>query len=335
MLYAGIDEAGYGPTLGPLCVGATIFTAPGDAAAPACLWKSLRSAVCRGGAKADPRRIAVDDSKLLKRPGSFDPKSFAVSVERLERGVLAFMRAGGADHSDDDALITALRGRPFRAPAWYAGHEPLALPAANDAGALRLASDRLARVCETKGVRVRALRCVVLSECVFNERYARAGSKAAVSGGVVGAMLSRLWAMLAAPGEDAEREAFVAIDRQGGRTRYEAFLRRRLPGADIRVIEESAERSVYEARADGSEAPRRMRIQFQVECERTHLPVALASMTAKLARELMMRRFNAYWSARIAELKPTAGYATDARRWLRDASPHLTERERRDLVRLA
>jgi hypothetical protein len=58
---------------------------------------------------------------------------------------------------------------------------------------------------------------------------------------------------------------------------------------------------------------------FEVEAEARHFPVALASMTAKLVRELAMMRFNRYWSGRMAELKPTAGYRNDAHRWLDDA----------------
>jgi len=334
VLYAGIDEAGYGPTLGPLCIGAAIFAVEADPGSdPPDLWKTLRSAVCRASARSNGAKVAVDDSKRLKRQGSFDDRSFAHSVELLERGVLSFLHASGAEHHDDAALLEALRGRVATGPEWYRASAPLPLPVASDGAALRLTGGRLARVCASTAVTVRALRCVVLDERVFNARLARTGSKAAVSGGVVSAMLGRLWSMLAR--SEADREAVVAVDRQGGRTRYEAMLRRRLPDAAIRVVEESPDRSAYEATADGPTGPRRMRVSFQVECERSHLPVALASMTAKYARELMMRRFNAYWGARIAELKPTAGYATDARRWLRDASPHLSEAERADLVRRA
>ena len=57
---------------------------------------------------------------------------------------------------------------------------------------------------------------------------------------------------------------------------------------------------------------------FEVDAEAAHFPVALASMAAKLVRELRMARFNRYWGARASELKPTAGYRADAERWLAD-----------------
>jgi hypothetical protein len=58
-------------------------------------------------------------------------------------------------------------------------------------------------------------------------------------------------------------------------------------------------------------------------------------MIAKLVRELSMARFNRYWCARRAELKPTAGYAQDARRWLHDMQDVLHPDERAAMVRIA
>ena len=58
-------------------------------------------------------------------------------------------------------------------------------------------------------------------------------------------------------------------------------------------------------------------------------------MAAKLVRELAMMRFNTYWCTRIPELKPTAGYVQDARRWLGDTREHITDEQRSQMVRLA
>jgi len=48
------------------------------------------------------------------------------------------------------------------------------------------------------------------------------------------------------------------------------------------------------------------------------LPTALASMTAKYFRELAMRAFNHFWAAAVPNLRPTAGYPVDARRFKAD-----------------
>jgi hypothetical protein len=58
-------------------------------------------------------------------------------------------------------------------------------------------------------------------------------------------------------------------------------------------------------------------------------------MGAKLVRELLVARLNAYWSARCVELKPTAGYAQDGARFLRDLAGVATPGELRELRRNA
>jgi hypothetical protein len=58
-------------------------------------------------------------------------------------------------------------------------------------------------------------------------------------------------------------------------------------------------------------------------------------MAAKFVRELAMIRFNAYWGDRIPELKPTAGYVQDARRWLSDTHDHVSDEQRTQMIRLA
>ena len=56
-----------------------------------------------------------------------------------------------------------------------------------------------------------------------------------------------------------------------------------------------------------------------------HLPVALASMAAKLVRELLMQRLNRFFTERMPDLAPTAGYVQDGRRWLQEVDPVLQD----------
>ena len=69
----------------------------------------------------------------------------------------------------------------------------------------------------------------------------------------------------------------------------------------------------------------------------THLPVALASMTAKYLRELAMIRLNRFFREALPEIKPTAGYVQDGRRFLQEVRPVIEDRrlQAAELVRKA
>ncbi len=60
-------------------------------------------------------------------------------------------------------------------------------------------------------------------------------------------------------------------------------------------------------------------IGFYTGGESRHLPVALASRAAKLAREKYMLRFNAFFQRHDPGVKATAGYYTDAQRFLKES----------------
>ena len=121
----------------------------------------------------------------------------------------------------------------------------------------------------------------------------------------------------------------IICDRQSGRLDYEDIIAKAFPGEGAALDVRTNHLSRYLLR-DGAIA-----VNFETQAEDRHLPTALASMAAKLVRELLMARFNRYFAARLPELKPTAGYVQDARRWLRDTEGVLDPDERRVMVRLA
>src|SRR4051794_12604170 len=84
MRWVGIDEAGYGPNLGPLVMTAVVAEGV-DERAPD-LWSDLAATVARAGDPSD--RLWVDDSKaILKAPSG---------RARLEATCLAVLAAAGA-----------------------------------------------------------------------------------------------------------------------------------------------------------------------------------------------------------------------------------------------
>jgi hypothetical protein len=327
LIYAGIDEAGYGPMLGPLCVGLAVFRIeshePGGRAPD--LWALLRSGVCRslGEQRGDRRhRVAIADSKKLKLPNRGVSRH---PLLHLERAVLSLLRSVGVSPSDDAHLLAALGAR-LPGEAWYAGG-PIPLPIAGDARELGIASNVLSSSMSSAGVSLEELRCTVVGEEAFNATVRETGSKAEVTARAIGAHLRLVRERWGGGGAEVR----IACDRLGGRTGYADLLARELPGVGVRAIAESAELSVYDLGA----GPRPARVQFMADSESAHLPVAAASIAAKLVRELAMLRFNRHFSGLQPELRPTAGYVADARRWLEDARGTLDAPTRRRLVRLA
>jgi len=327
-IYAGIDEAGYGPLLGPLTVSMAVFHVegwqPGDP--PVDLWDRLGRAVGRTASDA-PARIPIADSKKLKLPnaGARHP------LLHLERGVLAMLDwLSDVPPSTDDELLNRI-GTRWPDQPWYAGPcEPL--PIAGDRTARPLDANMLRAAGAGGGggrVRPLAIRCAIIDECAFNRTLAEHGSKSIVAQRVVSRFIDEALERWSAPDAPPLR---IAVDRQSGRTNYEACLREARPGA--RIVDAARAENISRYALAGSGLGDAA-VRFETEAETRHMPVALASMTAKLVRELAMRRFNRYWSARVPELKPTAGYYADARRWLRDAEAVITEAERTALVRLA
>lgn len=326
LLYIGIDEAGYGPMLGPLCVGVAGLRlerwTPDDGVPD--LWQLLKAAVCTSPRDAKAR-LAVADSKKLCKPMA----QGAGRLAEAERSVLGFVHAStGAMPRNDHELFGALAVPPGSL-TWYAG-EPTPCPAHADAAEAAIAANALSVALQHAGVSIDLLRVARVDEASFNAMVAGGRSKANTTLAAITDHAPHILKLIEnAIDEHGEVHTRIVIDRQGGRTRYEAALSR-VFGRPLRTLAEAAEASTYEL-ADLPNA----RIRVQAKAEDEHFPVALASMQAKLVRELSMERFNAYWGHRRAGVKPTAGYTTDARRWLADMDGALSQQERRSLIRLA
>lgn len=309
MLLVGTDEAGYGPNLGPLVVAASAWRVDAGAEEPDLAERLAPVVVPVGGeGRAGPATpggtegpIVLGDSKALYAPGG--------SLARLERGVLAGLEAVGRPAASWRALPAALGDASWPSAAalpWHADFE-LPLPVAVDAAALARCGRRLAEHGAARGARLVDLRARQIHPAEFNAACAASGSK--------GTSLTR-WTLelvaelLAAhPGEPA----LVVCDKHGGRNRYVEPLQAVAADALVEVLEEGRARSRYR----WGRAESRVEIHFQAGGE-AFLPSALASMTAKYVRELAMRAFNAYWQARVAGLRPTAGYPVDAARFDRE-----------------
>lgn len=321
-IYAGIDEAGYGPMFGPLVIGCSVFALNDetDAEPTPNLWKRLNGAVCRA-ARDRKRRIAIDDSKKLYTP--------AAGLKHLERCVLAVLRwSQQPAQTLEQLLATVGADNESTLPdlLWYGdGVEPTPLPSCHEDGVIAIAAAQLRRDGERTAVKPVSLRTSVVYEDRFNRLVKATGSKPRCAWTFISQHLAAILR------DHGRCKPHVVVDRQGGRQHYRPWLQTSFPEMQLRVLGESTVLSQYEL----TDGPRSLVVSFQVEADGTHLPVALASMTAKYVRELLMARFNRFWMRRIPDLKPTAGYVQDGRRFLKqiEAAAEQLGVSREQLVR--
>jgi hypothetical protein len=309
LVYAGIDEAGYGPMLGPLCVGCSVFVIE-DATpqeGPPDLWRLLGAAVCRQ--RRDRRhRIAIDDSKKLKSANG----TKAHPLRHLERGVLCF-NAQRHPIPETDAVLLEQLGTQLGTQPWYGSTTNL--PLAYQPDELRIAASRLGRALLNAGVRLEDLRCELIDADTFNQQVEQMGRKSNVNFCGAVRLLDEIWRRF------PQANAHVVVDRHGGRTHYLHELQPVFPDATIRILQETDAASRYTLERDQSQ----LTVSFLRQAERAHLPVALASMVAKYLRELGMLRLNRFFISQMPELKPTAGYVEDARRYLAQINPVIEQ----------
>ncbi len=304
----GMDEAGYGPPLGPLVVAATVWELDGDTPAHEVdLYERLRSCVCRRASRArksPPRRLPIADSKVLYNP--------AQGIDQLEHGVLVALSLLGQSPTTWHEVWEALSPHGPEvddiAP-WHADYEA-AVPLAAETAEIARMSRKMRSGCERAGVRLVAMGGRAIYPHDFNTLLEQYGNKSDALSAISLELLSEMMAPLAGSRVSA------ICDKHGARDYYAPLVQHYFPEWLVEVRREGSAESTYRF---GPEATRTT-ISFRCKGERA-LPVALASMTAKYLRELAMRPFNDYWRRHLPELRPTAGYAADARRFKREIAP--------------
>lgn len=364
----GTDEAGYGPNLGPLVVGASCwqvetdepfgdgFLAFGDPPAP-------------DGAKPDKKK---KKKSAPTGPTLFDldtdrddPDATRRLIERLNAGLAPIADRKGIFPLVDSkklygaskslaalersfllaaALIdaNALTGASFRSvlqrvarepkdgptPPWEDGFDA-ALPLDPKTGAASGLLETLPQIRARFAAEKIALADISARRVQpgeFNALVDRLGLKSDLIANVT--LSAAVETVARTSGAEKEPVYVVLCDKLGGRDRYAPILAERFPGAELRVLKESREASVYRLvaetgrdRTDASvafRAPVKLEFHFTAKGE-SNAPTALASICAKYFRELSMKAFNDYWRAAVGPgLAPTAGYPVDALRFRAD-----------------
>jgi ribonuclease HII len=292
----GLDEAGYGPNLGPFVMSSVALQVP-DGVHETDPWQLLSVAVCKrtDHHPGDPRLI-VDDSKAVH--------SAKHGVAALEQNLWPFLQP----HDDLKAeLIKDFWLQRVISPMEHLHNEKWINPTAT----MPVGKDTMERVLPTatvlqrqitqKNIVIGPLRSIVVFPKHFNELADKYDSKAAVTLHAVEQLLLHL---PCGPEDDVR----IVVDRLGGRQQYQPFLQKVFPDHLVLCRGETPKSSSYQL-------THRRTIQFRVQAEQHSFCVALASMLSKYLREVLMLHFNDFWLKQVPGLKPTAGYPGDAARF--------------------
>jgi ribonuclease HII len=301
--YFGIDEAGYGPNLGPLLQTSIGVFLPTEAAD---LWRALDSAVRRCGTGRDARMM-IDDSKKVFGP--------ARNIANLEHSVLATlfpadtrwpMSVGQFLSMVAPATMPGVRTEP-----WFDESEPI--PIAARVGAVERSADNWQAACQKISMPPIRVRCHITPPARFNSLLDEKENKAEVVAHGVRWLIRD-----AREPDDGIDPILFAVDRLGGRMYHSELLRTICPDGWIEVVDESETCCRY--RMVGRRA---LEWSFEVDADSRHFTVALASMVSKYIRELLMGQFNRFWQTHVPGLKATAGYPVDAVRFIAQIRPAM------------
>jgi len=302
----GIDEAGYGPLMGPLVVSGTAFRVE-ETPEGGSLWDRLPGVVGRVGGTTKCA-LVVDDSKRLY--------TRSAGLKRLEHAACAFMELAGSRPRTLKQLVgkcavgETLDARRY---PWYR-EDDVAIPSEIDEETVAASSMTLRQGLARGGVEFLEVALTPVCAGEFNQWLAtNSCNKAHLLLDLCGKLLTHF--ALRYPHEDL----VVACDKQGGRKKYYGFLLRLFPLTRIETLRESAESSSYRMEDGG----RRVDIRFMKGADQQSMPVALASIFAKYVRELYLRLFNDFWRRIDSALVPTAGYYTDGRRFWQEIRPRV------------
>jgi len=294
----GTDEAGYGPNLGPLVISATAWHVPDERDFPD-LFTVLADCIAREPMRNGTRHVPMADSKTLYSSGA--------TLANLEMGVFASLAAVGLiprSWKEIWAVLDAASETCITADPWFRNYQE-SLPVDLDAMQLECGTDALAIGLQAAQVSLRKMRSRVVFPEEFNELCERHGNN---KGAALSALTLELVRDMLADADDCR--ILVQCDKHGGRNKYCALLQHYFPDDLIEVRKEGREESIYRC----GPTTRRVEFRFVAKGE-SFLPSALASMISKYLRELAMRAFNHFWCTQIPNLKPTAGYPTDAVRF--------------------
>jgi len=303
MLIAGIDEAGYGPKLGPMVV-ATVPIGV-DAGAPLAVDAGDVNKAAEAARKAlTSLPVKVIDSKKL-----FSPKK---GLHKLELSALSLLGASGQQPQTVGALVEAVAptySQDIQLLPWYREVWQSPLPLASSADEVGESAEAVKSALAESGVSILPPQVVALDEKSLNRLWRREPNKERASFAAFRDLTKRL--------VDSKSGALhLTMDQQGGRTNYLPWLCDCWPG-EMPSHHRDGDCGCYHL--DGPN----LHLFVAPRADSNYPEVAAASIIAKYLREALMTGFYKFW--REQSVEPADGYGGSHRDFMVRAEPKMRE----------
>ena len=295
----GIDEAGFGPILGPMVVSSAKFSLPKDILEKD-FWQVLKNSVGSRRRHLAGRLLITDSKKAYSR---------SLGIKHLERTVLACLKNLGCEPKNLRELFSILCPRTLERLTeypWYQKCEKSSFMVDNTD--LQIAAGVLKDDLESKNIQFGGFASCCMDVGYYNRMVGAVKNKSSVLFTAICQLIEKAYKT------SKDNNLQIIIDRQGGRVRYRNVLQKMFGDLELEILKENGDISSYELRGNG----KKMRLHFVIGADSKYLPVSLASMVSKLVRELLVENINGYFTSFYGDLKPTAGYWKDGTRFIKE-----------------
>lgn len=291
MLYAGVDEAGLGPLLGPLSAAGVWSEGPPE---------QVQAQLAGAG-------LSAKDSKRIYRG-----KTRLADLETLLLPIYLSRTPPSPEEEPQNRfparhLFSKTECGQIGEYPWYQELKTLRLPLEADPHTVTSYIQRLRQSGPAVPI---GLISGLYTAGEFNQVVTHYQNKSLVLRSLLAPILQTIV-------RKAESESHsgleLSVDRLGGLKFYRPWLTELFPGYAVQTVMETPKQSGYQLQNPGPDI--RITITFSVK-EDEHNPLcAVASLFAKYRREILLYLFNDYWQRR--GFPKTSGYYRDAQPFLR------------------
>lgn len=292
MLCIGIDEAGYGPKIGPLIMSSTAFSCNSQSH----FKESLKDYIKDG----KNGTLIIDDSKRVYRSGS--------GFKRLESSVLSFLSMVGCKFDNLQDLLESLHINIDDDLVWYKKFADVTLPLESSRNFIIDISEKIKEAMRDNDISIEGIWSCLLFAPDFNAAADLYKNKSKVLWLLFTKVISSMMLDMDIDGGD------VCVDKHGGRNFYKTDLEK-LFGERIVTLKEGRNSSYLIVRPH-------TKISFNVSADVDSIFVALASMVSKYIRELFMNRLNEFFKKKVGAAR-TAGYSPHVDSFIAEVNPYL------------